>query len=119
MTGSGDNRRFLTRFHTSGTNWSSLYDGRHISPSYPTPLSQHDQPFPFLGRVIVYVEEFSACFFFARRFAFFDAALEAVIAQVGSQCAERGELLERVRAWLVQHIWWQESELRAAKQAAH
>ena len=67
----------MTRFHTSGTNWSSLYDGRHISPSYPTPLGQHDQLFPFLGRVIVYVEEFSACFFFARRFAFFDAALEA------------------------------------------
>ena len=47
----------------------------------------------------------------------FDAALEALIGQVKAGCADRGALLNRVRTWMLQHVWWQESELRAARHA--
>ena len=45
--------------------------------------------------------------------AAFDAAFEALVEQVRAQCVERGELLGRVRSWLLRHVWWQEHELRA------
>ena len=49
--------------------------------------------------------------------AAFDATFERLISQVRGQCSERAQLMSRVRTWLLQHVWWQESELRAAKQA--
>ena len=49
----------------------------------------------------------------------FDAAFESIIEQVQSHCTERGELLARVREWLLQHVWWLESQLRTAQQQAH
>jgi len=49
----------------------------------------------------------------------FDAAFESIIEQVQSHCTERGELLARIREWLLQHVWWVESQLRTAQQQAH
>ena len=51
--------------------------------------------------------------------AAFDAAFEALVEQVRAQCVERGELLGRVRSWLLRHVWWQEHELRRVQQEAH
>ena len=47
----------------------------------------------------------------------FDAAFEAVIGQVQAGCTDRGALLSRIRGWMLQHVWWQEAQLRSAKQA--
>ena len=49
----------------------------------------------------------------------FDMAFEAAIAQVREHCVERGELLSRVREWLLRHVWWLESEVRQARHEAH
>lgn len=51
--------------------------------------------------------------------AAYDAALEGVIEQVGAACIDRGHLLGRIRQWLLQHVWWQEGEVRRARQEAH
>ena len=49
----------------------------------------------------------------------FDCAFEALVEQVRAGCNERGELLARIRDWQLRHIWWQELELRRARQEAH
>ena len=48
----------------------------------------------------------------------YDAAFESLIGQVKAGCTERGALLARLRSWMVQHMWWQERELRSARKAA-
>ena len=42
-----------------------------------------------------------------------DATFGELVRQVGAQCAERGQLLGRVRTWMLQHIWSLERRVAA------
>ena len=46
----------------------------------------------------------------------FDGALDALVQQVGAHCAERGALLNRVRTWLLRHIWWLERQWEQSRE---
>jgi hypothetical protein len=48
-----------------------------------------------------------------------DSALSELVEQVRTQCAERGDLLSRVRGWFLRHVWWLEKEAVEMREAAH
>ena len=49
----------------------------------------------------------------------YDEAFGELVRQVGLQCAERGEVLGRVRGWLLGHVWWQQRRLHENEQQVH